>query len=57
MTTVKANSPEQELEWALIDLRDCEADRVEAILAKERAEDRVARARKALHVSQERTQP
>ncbi len=44
MTTVKANSPEQELEWARKELSRCHNDYAEAALALDAAKERVQKA-------------
>lgn len=45
MNKVKANSPREELEWALCELRYCREAAVEALLAEEAAVKRVDLAR------------
>jgi hypothetical protein len=49
MIKVKANSPREELEWALCELRRCREDAAEAILAEEAAEERVRKAREEVN--------
>ncbi len=44
VTIVKPNSPEQELEWARIELSRCHNDYAEAALALEAAKERVQKA-------------
>ena len=48
MTTIKANSPEQELEWATADRIRCDNDLAEATHALEAAKEREARAIEAI---------
>lgn len=52
MTTIKANSPEQELEWAVADRIRCDNDLAEATHALEAAQERERLAREAVQKSQ-----
>lgn len=49
MTTVKANSQNEEFHWAMIDLRHCREAYAQAALAEEAAEARVEKARKEVN--------
>jgi len=49
MKTIKANSPRQELEWALCELRRCCEEAAAAIHAEEAAEERVRKAREEVN--------
>lgn len=48
MTTIKANSPEQELEWARAERIRCDNDLAEATHALEAAQERERKAQKAV---------